>query len=150
MVIIPINGEHEPHFHMVRGPRTAILGTLNASHTWDFMNPLVIVGVLAMTITAAAMMLSFSDDQVEYSHVTEQISSIQSERVREEVTVARDGEGIQIRNTGSIPVQIKEIRLLDAEGNIVMRQKADVRVLAAQSYVIDAPDIADALGREGQ
>lgn len=112
------------------------------------MNPLVITGILAVTIASVATMLSFSNEQIRYSDTTEQISAIQAERLQENVQVGTGDGTLQLKNAGPIPVTIKEIRLLDDDGQIILRQSVDQQISAAQTGEISNlhPGIADHIG----
>ena len=104
------------------------------------MNPLVITGILAVTVASVALLISFSNEQVRYSGVIERTSTMQVERLQEDVTVGiRDGQ-LVLKNTGPVHVQIMEVRLIDEEGNVVMRQKVNHTILAAQSADVSSLD----------
>ena len=116
------------------------------------MNPIVIVGILALAILTAIMMVSFSNDQVRQMHTTEKVSTIQVERLREEVsaTTAKKGDHIQINNTGSIPIRLKEIRILDDNGHITYREKIDQHITASQSITLNtSPEIKEIITKRG-
>ena len=102
----------------------------------ESVNPIVIAGIMAMAVLSSAMMISFSDGQVRHSHTAEQVSNLQAERVQERMSVtSRDGQVI-FENTGSVTVHVKEIRMLDGDGQIISRQKADVAVPAAHTGAV--------------
>ena len=103
------------------------------------MNPIVIAGIMAMAVLSSAMMISFSDGQVRHSNTAEQVSNMQAERVQERLLVtSRDGQ-LLLENTGSVTVHVKEIRVLDGDGQIISRQKADVAVPAAHTGTVRLP-----------
>lgn len=109
------------------------------------MNPLVIIGILAITISSVALMLSFSQDQIEYSQTTERVSSIQAQRLQEKITISSDLSSLEsdshqltIKNVGTIPIEIKEIRIInDTTGDVVTQYKISKRILASQSDTLD-------------
>jgi len=111
------------------------------------MNPLVITGIMAMTVLVSVLMISFSDGQIRYSQTAQKVSNMQAERVREDVSVSLQDDGLLLlENTGSVPVRIVEIRVLDGDGQVVSRQKADVPVSPAGSDMARLdPDTAEAL-----
>lgn len=98
-----------------------------------FVNPLIITGILTMAIAVTAMMLSFSTQQVQYSKTVEQASTLQAQRLAEDLEATMNGKQIQIKNTGSNSIQIKEIRILDDTGRVIITQKVDDKILSAQS-----------------
>ena len=100
------------------------------------MNPLVITGILAVTVASFAMMVSFSDEQMRHSDMSERMAEMNAQRVREDVSAVLAGEQLSLENTGPVPVLIKEIRVLDGSGHIVSRQKTDVAVSTAQTGTI--------------
>ena len=105
------------------------------------MNPLVITGILAVVIASAYLMISFSTEQVRYSGVIEQTSTMQTERLREEAVLSIQDGQLLLENTGSVPIQIREIRLLDNDGRIILRQETDRRILSAQT--LDMTDMVE-------
>jgi len=111
------------------------------------MNPLVITGIMAMTVLVSVLMISFSDGQIRYSQTAQKVSSMQAERVREDVSVSLQDDGrLLLENTGSVPVRIVEIRVLDGDGQMVSRQRTDVPVSPAGSDTAGLdPDTAEAL-----
>ena len=74
------------------------------------MNPILVTGSLAVAAASAGMLVSFSADQAEYSRSLETASSMQSERLREQLSVERGPGGVSVRNTGTVPVTILEVR----------------------------------------
>lgn len=100
------------------------------------MNPLVITGILAVSIASFAMMVSFSDGQIQYSNVSERVADINAQRVREDMSPSLSGGQLYLENTGSVPILVKEIRVLDDSGHIVSRQKTDVAISTAQTGTI--------------
>ena len=103
------------------------------------MNPIVIIGIMAMTVSAGIMMISFSNDQIRYSELSGQISEMQQQRISEEIAVAASDDGLlEIKNTGHLSVQIKEIRVLNEQGHVIFRQKTDSTVLASNTITLDA------------
>ena len=104
------------------------------------MNPLVITGILAVTVSSVALLISFSNEQVRYSGVIEQTSSMQVERLQEDVIVGmREGQ-LVLKNTGPASVRIMEVRLIDGEGDVIQRQKTDYTILAAQTVSVAGLD----------
>ena len=110
------------------------------------MNPLVIVGVVTVSLLAAGMIVSFSGDQLRYSQTAERIAEMQSERTREELRATYEGGRISLENPGSMPVHIVEIRVLDDDGRITYREKADGTVAPAR--YLEVPLDAGLLGQE--
>ena len=100
------------------------------------MNPLVIVGVVTVSLLAAGMIVSFSGDQLRYSQTAERIAGMQSERTREELDATYEDGRITLDNPGSVPVRIVEIRILDDDGHITHQKKIDDTVAPARGLEV--------------
>ncbi len=100
------------------------------------MNPLVIVGVVTVSLLAAGMIVSFSGDQLRYSQTAERIAEMQSERTREELDATYGDGRITLENPGSVPVHIVEIRILDDDGHMIHREKADSTIAPARGLEV--------------
>lgn len=100
------------------------------------MNPILITGALAVAAASAGMLVSFSADHAEYSSSVERASAMQSERLREQVLVERSGGKVSVMNTGTVPVTILEVRVVDEDGRVTLQEPVRVRVPAGQSAVV--------------
>ncbi len=112
------------------------------------MNPIVILGVLAVAVASISMMISFSDEQVRYSDTTQRTAEMQAQRLQEQAAVTiQDGE-LRLKNMGSVPIHIREIRILDDSGFVIHTQKAETTILSSQTHTIPAdPRVADAIAQ---
>ena len=112
------------------------------------MNPLAIIGILVLSTASAIMMISYSNEQVQHSRTMEQISNIQSERLLENLLVdAKDGN-LLLENNSPIPIHVREIRLLDDDGNVLYAQKADFSISSAQTHTyVPSTEISNAIDR---
>ena len=112
------------------------------------MNPIAIAGVLAVTVASTGLMISFSGQQVQYSQTVEQTASLQAERLQENLSVTAGGGVLFVENTGPLPVQIREIRVLDDAGHVILAQKADDTARVSQTIQPDmGADLTEALQR---
>ena len=87
-----------------------------------------------MALASSAMMVTFSDRQLDYSNTSETLSTMQVQRVQEEVLVTVQDDGyLELTNAGSVPIRIVEVRVLDDDGNIVSTQKTSVSISSSDS-----------------
>ena len=101
------------------------------------MNPILVTGSLAVAAAAAGMLVSFSADHAEYSRSVELASAMQSERVREQLSVERGPGGeVSVRNTGAVPVTILEVRTVGPGGQVTSQEQVRLRVPAGQSAAL--------------
>ena len=106
-------GGHIPHS---RDPSVPTVGHIAGKTGPPFIagrppparEPHTVTGSLAVAAASAGMLVSFSADQAEYSRSLETASSMQSERLREQLSVERGPGGVSVRNTGTVPVTIQE------------------------------------------
>ena len=61
---------------------------------------------------------------------------MQSERLRESVLVTIQDGKLHLENTGVVPVQIREIRVMNDDGHITSQQKVDESILVSQQDTI--------------
>lgn len=97
------------------------------------MNPILVAGALAVAAASAAMMVSFSAEQAEQWRWAERASQMQSERLREQVLVEGGPESVLVRNTGTVPVTILEVRTVEPDGRVSAQKSARVTVAPGQS-----------------
>lgn len=103
------------------------------------MNPILVTGALAVAAASAGMLVSFSADHAQYSASVERASSMQSDRLREQVEVERGPGGeVRVRNTGAVPVKILEVRTIDADGRVSWSAPAEVYIPAGGSAAAGA------------
>ena len=100
------------------------------------MNPILVTGSLAVAAASAGMLVSFSADQAEYSRSLETASSMQSERLREQLSVERGPSGVSVRNTGTVPVTILEVRTVGDGGQVTSQDQVRLRIPAGQSALL--------------
>ena len=100
------------------------------------VNPIVIAGMLVIAVFSAAMMMTLSGEQARYSRTVEITSEVQSQRIHEELDADLRGDNILVENTGPVDLRIKEIRIIDPDGQMRYMQKIDLDLSAAQSHTI--------------
>ena len=93
------------------------------------MNPILITGALAVAAASAGMMASFSADHAEYARAVERASAMQSDRLREQLSVeAGPDGGVSVFNSGTVPVTILEVRSIGPDGRVAWSEPVSVRV----------------------
>ena len=137
-----------PNHQGLRGRPPAIQGAFYAAPAWEAMNPIAIAGVLAVTMASAGLMVSFTGEQVRYSQAAGQTAALQAERLQEGLSVTAAGGALVVENTGPLPVQIREIRVVDGSGRVIATQGSGEAVGVSQTAEprLD-PGIRDALER---
>lgn len=99
-----------------------------------------------MTVASFALMTTFSNEQVRYSQVAEETSNLQVQRLLEKLSVTIQDGQVHMKNTGSIPVQVKEIRILNNDGDVILQEKAEQTIHVSQTGTIQSsPRIERAL-----
>lgn len=92
-------------------------------------SPFVAAGIAFLGIIVMAAILSTSANQMQFSVAASESASIQNDKVKEtiEVTLTKDGE-LEIKNDWTKTSKIKEIRVLDDYGNVVLREPLDAEI----------------------
>jgi len=111
-------------------------------------SPFVAAGVAFLGIVVIAAILSASADQMQFSVAASESASIQNDKVKEtiEVTLTRDGE-LEIKNDWAKTSRIKEIRVVDDSGKVVLRQPLDAEINSFSVSSLD-PQIASAISEK--
>ncbi len=110
------------------------------------MNPIVILGVLAVAVASISMMISFSDEQVRYSDTMQRTVEMQAQRLQEQAAVTIQDGQLWLKNTGPVPIHVREVRILDDSGSVIHTQKAETTILSSQTQAIPADlRVADAI-----
>jgi biopolymer transport protein ExbD len=105
-------------------------------------SPFVAVGVALLGIVVMAAILSASANQMQLSVTTADSISIQNDKVKENIkaTITEDGQ-LEIKNDWVKTTRIKEIRIVDDNGNIVLREALDAEIGSFRTSSLE-PQIA--------
>jgi biopolymer transport protein ExbD len=92
-------------------------------------SPFVAVGIALLGIIVMAAILSASANQMQLSVTAADSISIQNDKVKENIkaTITPDGQ-LEIKNDWVKTTRIKEIRIIDDGGNVVMREALDAEI----------------------
>lgn len=91
-------------------------------------NPLVATGIVMVAILSLGAILAASSHQVSFSKANLQSQEIQNDKLKETIDAAISENGITIKNNWQKTTTIKEIRVLDDQGNLVRRTPVDIEV----------------------
>lgn len=111
-------------------------------------SPFVAAGVALLGIVVMAAILSTSASQMQFSVTASESASIQNDKVKEniEATLTPDGS-LNIKNDWGKTTRIKEIRVVDDSGNIVLREALDAEIGSFSNSALD-PQIASAVSQK--
>ena len=111
-------------------------------------SPFVAAGVAFLGIIVMAAILSTSANQMQFSVAATESASIQNDKVKEniEATLTKDGQ-LNIKNDWAKTTRIKEIRVVDDNGDIVLREALDVQIGSFSNSDLD-PQIASTISQK--
>ena len=111
-------------------------------------SPFVAAGIALLGIIVMAAILSTSANQMQFSVTAADSISIQNDKVKEtiEATLTQDGK-LEIKNDWAKNSRIKEIRVIDDSGNIVLREGLNTEVGSFSTSSLD-PKIASAISQK--
>jgi len=111
-------------------------------------SPFVAAGIALLGIIVMAAILSTSANQMQFSVTAADSISIQNDKVKEtiEATLTQDGK-LEIKSDWAKNSRIKEIRVIDDSGNIVLREGLDTEVGSFSTSSLD-PKIASAISQK--
>ncbi len=111
-------------------------------------NPFVAAGVALLGIVVMAAILSTSANQMQFSVTASESASIQNDKVKEsiEATLTPDGQ-LNIKNDWGKITRIKEIRVVDDSGNVVLREAIDAEISSFRTSSLD-PQIASVISEK--
>ncbi|HWP52427.1 MAG TPA: hypothetical protein VNK07_00035, partial [Candidatus Binatia bacterium] len=89
-------------------------------------SPFVAAGIALLGIIVMAAILSASANQMQFSVTAADSIAIQNDKVKENIkaTLTQDGQ-LEIKNDWGKTTRIKEIRIIDDNGNVVLREALD-------------------------
>ena len=111
-------------------------------------SPFVAAGIALLGIIVMAAILSTSANQMQFSVTAADSIAIQNDKVKENIkaTLTSDGK-VEIKNDWAKNSRIKEIRVIDDSGNIVLREGLDTEVGSFSTSSLD-PKIASAISQK--
>lgn len=111
-------------------------------------SPFVAVGVALLGIVVMSAILSTSANQMQFSVTASESASIQNDKVKENIkaTLTPDGK-VEIKNDWAKNSRIKEIRVIDDSGNIVLREGLNTEVGSFSTSSLD-PKIASEISQK--
>lgn len=114
----------------------------------DMTSPFVAAGVALLGIVVMAAILSTSANQMQFSVTASESASIQNDKVKEniEATLTKDGQ-LNIKNDWGKTTRIKEIRVVDDGGNVVLRETIDAEISSFKTSSLD-PQIASRISEK--
>ena len=111
------------------------------------MNPILIIGVVAVGIAIMVSLVSISDDQSSQIDSATKINEKQHVRVAEASSlkaVVTDDNNISIVNNGNTDTEILEIRVLDDDGVVILKEILTEPILASRATeMITSSDIKE-------
>ena len=92
-------------------------------------SPFVAAGVAFLGIIVMAAIMSASANQTQFSVTAADSISIQNDKVKENIkaTITKDGQ-LEIKNDWAKTTRIKEIRVIDDNGNVILRETLDADI----------------------
>lgn len=107
------------------------------------MNPIMIIGMVAVGISLFGAFVSISDDQSLQVDASTKISEKQHERIVEASSLKAsvdDNGNISIENLANIDAEILEIRVLGDDGNVMMKKTLEKPIPASRvaEMVVDS------------
>lgn len=111
-------------------------------------SPFVAVGIALLGIVVMAAILSTSANQMQFSVTAAESASIQNDKVKEniEAKLTKDGQ-LEIKNDWGKITRIKEIRVIDDDGNVVLREALDIEINSFRISNLD-PQIASRISEK--
>jgi hypothetical protein len=109
-------------------------------------SPFVAAGVALLGIIVMAAILSASANQTQFSVTAADSISIQNDKVKENIkaTLTKDGQ-LEIKNDWAKTTRIKEIRVLDDNGNVVLRKSLDAEISSFRASSLDNQLVSEIL-----
>lgn len=111
-------------------------------------SPFVAAGIALLGIVVMAAILSASANQMQFSVTAADSIAIQNDKVKENIkaTLTPDGK-VEIKNDWAKNSRIKEIRVIDDSGNIVLREGLDTEIGSFSTSSLD-DSIASAISQK--
>lgn len=111
-------------------------------------SPFVAAGIALLGIVVMVAILSTSANQMQFSVTAADSIAIQNDKVKENIkaTLTSDGK-VEIKNDWAKNSRIKEIRVIDDSGNIVLREGLDAEISSFRTSSLD-DSIASAISQK--
>lgn len=111
-------------------------------------SPFVAAGIALLGIVVMAAILSASANQTQFSVTAADSISIQNDKVKENIkaTLTKDGQ-LEIKNDWGKTSRIKEIRVVDDSGNVVLRRALDAEIGSFRASSLDDQLVSEMLQR---
>lgn len=102
-------------------------------------SPFVAAGIALLGIIVMAAILSASANQMQFSVTAADSIAIQNDKVKENIkaTLTNDGQ-LEIKNDWAKTTRIKEIRIVDNNGNVVMRESLNAEIGSFRTSSLDS------------
>ncbi len=111
-------------------------------------SPFVAAGIALLGIVVMGAILSASANQMQFSVTAADSIAIQNDKVKENIKVTLNPDGqLNIKNDWGKTTRIKEIRVVDDGGNIVLREVLDAEISSFRTSSLD-DSIASALSQK--
>lgn len=102
-------------------------------------SPFVAVGIALLGIIVIAAILSASANQMQLSVTTADSIAIQNDKVKENIKATITGDGnLEIKNDWGKTTRIKEVRVVDGNGNVVLRKALDAEIGSFRTSSLDS------------
>ncbi len=106
-------------------------------------SPFVAAGIALLGIIVMAAILSASANQMQFSVTAADSIVIQNDKVKENIkaTLTDDGK-LEIKNDWGKTTRIKEIRIVDDNGNVVLRETLDAEIPSFRTSSLDSQAVS--------
>jgi hypothetical protein len=86
------------------------------------------IAVTIIVIVGVAMILYVESQNVSYMQKANTIDTIRNNKEKETAVASYTGDTLDIKNQQNNPINIKYIRILDDQGNLIMRIPYDAQI----------------------
>lgn len=109
-------------------------------------SPFVAAGIALIGIIVIAAILSASANQTQLSISAADSIGIQNDKVKENIkaTLNQDGK-LEIKNDWGKTTRIKEIRVVDDSGNVVLRKAINAEIGSFRTSSLDSQAVSEIL-----
>lgn len=106
-------------------------------------SPFVAAGIALLGIIVIAAILSASANQTQLSVTAADSITIQNDKVKENIkaTLTQDGK-LEIKNDWGKTTRIKEIRIVDDNGNVVLREALNTEISSFRTSSLESQAIS--------
>ena len=106
-------------------------------------SPFVAAGIALLGIIVMAAILSASANQMQFSVTAADSIAIQNDKVKENIkaTLTQAGQ-LEIKNDWGKTTRIKEIRIIDDNGNVVLREAFNAEIGSFRTSSLDSQAVS--------